>query len=244
MSRAARDRLSELPAGAGEECRRRRRHDSHPQELVLDSTRRADADCGPEVCRRCQRFSTSISRAFSSRSNACTNPSLHDRPIVIGGQPTAWGLRGRGIGRGTGKGVQSGPQPLHRGDAVSRRRLSRRRRRPLSRGLGGGGRDPAGSHRAGAPSSPTVLGSAPVPVEWAAIDSVFLDLSGTTPRIGPARAVAERVQRGSRGAWLRDVRVASPAAGLRHSLPRRLSRPRGLLYVLPDTSRACCHHSI
>jgi DNA polymerase-4 len=151
------------------------------------------------------------------------NPSLCGRPLIIGGQPTGWGrvvaasaeARERGVRPGLSLAIAAMrcPDAVFLDGAVERYLEA-------SAAVDEIVRDPA------------ILGT-DVPVEWAAIDSVFLDVSGTSLRIGPARAVAERVQ--ARVHQELGFEAACGIAGSRIAaqMASRLSRPHGLLYVLP-----------
>ncbi len=162
------------------------------------------------------------------------DPSLHDRPIVIGGQPTAWGCVVAASAEARVKGVRPGmslsiaavrcPDAVFLDGAVDRYLEA-------SAAVDEILRDPT---VAGAPSSRNVsLASAPVPVEWAAIDSVFLDLTGTASQLGPARGVAERCQQRIREELGFECACGIAGSRIAAELASKLSRPRGLLYVLP-----------
>jgi DNA polymerase-4 len=149
--------------------------------------------------------------------------TLTGRPIVIGGQPTAWGRVVAASVEAQERGVKPGlslavaalrcPDAVFLDGAVDRYLEA-------SAAVDETLRDP------------TIVG-ADVPVEWAAIDSVFLDLTGTTARTGPARAVAERIQERIRAELGFEAACGIAGSRIAAQIGSRLSRPHGLLYVLP-----------
>lgn len=145
-------------------------------------------------------------------------PELRNRPVIVGGQPTAWGrvvaaspeAARRGVRPGLGLGVAAMKCP----DAVF---LDGSVERYLDASA----------------AVDELLREPMAPVEWTGIDSVFLDLTGLMPRLGPSRAVAERLQDAIRRELGFDVACGIAGTRTAAQVASRLSRPRGLLYVLP-----------
>jgi DNA polymerase-4 len=145
-------------------------------------------------------------------------PHLQDRPVVIGGQPTAWGCVVAASPEAARCGVRPGlslavaamkcPEAVFLDGSIER-------------------------YLDASAAVDEILREPMAPVEWTAVDSVFLDLTGLSARLGPSRSVAERLQDTLRRELGFDV--ACGLAGTRSAaqIASRLSRPRGVLYVLP-----------
>jgi DNA polymerase-4 len=146
------------------------------------------------------------------------DPSLRGRPVVIGGRPDTWGRVVAASNEAERKGVHAG---LSLAVAASRCPGAAFVEGSVDRYL---------DVSAAVDELVRELG---VPVEWEGIDSVFLALDGTASRLGPSRTIAEHLQ--GQVARRFGIDVACGLAGSRTSaqVASRLSRPRGLLYVLP-----------
>jgi DNA polymerase IV len=146
------------------------------------------------------------------------DPSLRGRPVVIGGRPDTWGRVVAASSEAERKGVRAG---LSLAVAASRCPGAAFVEGSVDRYL---------DVSAAVDELVRELG---VPVEWEGIDSVFLALDGTATRLGPSRTIAEHLQ--DQIARRFGIDVACGLAGSRTAaqVASRLSRPRGLLYVLP-----------
>jgi DNA polymerase IV len=152
------------------------------------------------------------------------NPTLRDRPVIIGGQPTGWG----------------------RVVAASMEAMMRGVRPGLSLAIAGS-RCPDAVFVDGAfdryldasAAIDELLRDTGVPVEWASIDSVFLDLteSRAESRHRPARPVAEHVQQMLRERLGFDASCGIASTKVAAQIASRLAQPTGLLYVLPGYER-------
>jgi DNA polymerase IV len=145
-------------------------------------------------------------------------PRLNGRPVIIGGQPTAWGrvvaASPEAARRGVRPGLSLAVAALKCPDAVF---LDGSIERYLDASA----------------AVDELLREPMAPVEWTAIDSVFLDLTGLVARLGPSRGVAERLQSTIRRELGFDVACGLAGTRTAAQVASRLSRPRGLLYVLP-----------
>lgn len=145
-------------------------------------------------------------------------PELHGRPVIIGGQPTAFGCVVAASAEAARCGVRPGlslavaamkcPDAVFLDGSVER-------------------------YLDASAAVDELLREPMAPVEWAAVDSVFLDLTGLSSRLGPSRAVAERLQEALRRELGFDVACGLAGTKTAAQIASRLSRPRGLLYVLP-----------
>ena len=145
-------------------------------------------------------------------------PTLRGRPVIIGGQPTAWGRVVAASVEAAGRGVRPGlslavaqskcPEAVFLDGSIER-------------------------YLDASAAVDEILREPMAPVEWTAIDSVFLDLTGLAARLGPSRAVAERLQDTIRRELGFDVACGLAGTMTAARVASCLSRPRGLLYVLP-----------
>ena len=156
------------------------------------------------------------------------NPALRDRPVIVGGQPTGWGRVVAASMEAAMRGVRPGlslaiaesrcPDAVFVDGAFDRYLDASAAIDELLRdtvGLGQGG----------------------VPVEWASIDSVFLDLTDCESRLGPARQIAEHVQQALRERLGFDASCGIASTKAAAQIASRLAQPTGLLYVLPGYER-------
>jgi DNA polymerase-4 len=145
-------------------------------------------------------------------------PELRNRAVIIGGQPTAWGrvvaASSEAARRGVRPGLSLAVAAMKCPDAVF---LDGSIERYLDASA----------------AVDELLREPMAPVEWTAIDSVFLDLTGLASRLGPSRGVAERLQEAIRRELGFDVACGLAGTKTAAQIAARLSRPRGLLYVLP-----------
>jgi DNA polymerase IV len=145
-------------------------------------------------------------------------PRLQGRPVIIGGQPTAWGrvvaASPEAARRGVRPGLSLAVAALKCPDAVF---LDGSIERYLDASA----------------AVDELLREPMAPVEWTSIDSVFLDLTGLAARLGPSRSVAERLQSAIRRELGFDVACGLAGTRTAAQIASRLSRPRGLLCVLP-----------
>jgi DNA polymerase IV len=145
-------------------------------------------------------------------------PELRNRAVIIGGQPTAWGrvvaASSEAARRGVRPGLSLAVAAMKCPDAVF---LDGSIERYLDASA----------------AVDELLREPMAPVEWTAIDSVFLDLTGLASRLGPSRGVAERLQDAIRRELGFDVACGLAGTKTAAQIAARLSRPRGLLYVLP-----------
>ncbi len=172
------------------------------------------------------------------------NPALRGKPVVIGGQPTGWGRVVACSAEAAMRGVRPGlslaiaadrcPDAVFVDGAFDRYLDASAAIDELLRDLG-------------------------VPVEWASIDSVFLDLSDdggsgsssgangsrangsrnamTASHAGPARQVAEYVQQALRDQLGFEASCGIASTKVAAQIASQLARPTGLLYVLPGYER-------
>jgi len=159
------------------------------------------------------------------------NPALRGKPVVIGGQPTGWGRVVACSAEAAMRGVRPGlslaiaadrcPDAVFVDGAFDRYLDASAAIDELLRDLG-------------------------VPVEWASIDSVFLDLDGSTngnssamssSHAGPARQVAEYVQQALRDQLGFEASCGIASTKVAAQIASQLARPTGLLYVLPGYER-------
>jgi DNA polymerase-4 len=150
------------------------------------------------------------------------DPSLRDKPVVVGGQPTGWGRVVAASAEAAMRGVRPG---LSLAIAASRC--------PDAVFVDGA----FDRYLDASAAIDELLRESGVPVEWASIDSVFLDLTDSVSRLGPARQVAEHVQQ-----MLRDQLGFEASCGIASTkvaaqIASQLARPTGLLYVLPGYER-------
>jgi DNA polymerase-4 len=150
-------------------------------------------------------------------------PELAGRPVVIGGQPSAWGRVVAASPEAAVRGVRPG---LSLAIAAERCRDAVFLDGAVDRYL------EASAAVDELIRDPGLVGAA-VPVEWAAIDSVFLDLSAAGPAVGHGRRIAERLQATIARELGFDVACGLAGTRIAAQVASRLSRPRGLLYVLP-----------
>lgn len=146
------------------------------------------------------------------------NPALRERPLIIGGQPQAWGCVVAASHEAAARGVRAGlslavaavkcPDAVFLDGSIER-------------------------YLDASAAVDEILREPMVPVEWTAIDSVFLDLTGHASRLGPSRALAERLQARIRRELGFDVACGLAGTMTAARIASRLSRPNGLLYVLP-----------
>jgi DNA polymerase IV len=150
------------------------------------------------------------------------NPALRDRPVIVGGQPTGWGRVVAASMEAVMRGVRPGLSL-----AVA-----------ASRCPGAVFVDGAFDRYLDASAAiDELIRDTGVPVEWASIDSVFLDLTNTAERLGPARQVAERVQQALRERLGFDASCGIASTKVAAQIASRLAQPTGLLYVLPGYER-------
>lgn len=145
-------------------------------------------------------------------------PQLRNRPVIIGGQPTAWGRVVAASPEAARVGVRPGL-----GLAVAAIKC------PDAVFLDGS----VERYLDASAAVDEILREPMAPVEWTAIDSVFLDLTGQSGRLGPSRSVAERLQATIRRELGFDVACGLAGTKTAAQVAALLSRPRGLLYVLP-----------
>lgn len=151
------------------------------------------------------------------------DPSLRDRPVIIGGQPATFGCVVAASAEAARRGVRPGlslaiaaqrcPDAVFLDGAVDRYLEASAAVDEILR-------------------DPTLVGDG-VPVEWTAIDAVCLDLTGTAARLGPGRRLAELIQERIARELGFDAACGLAGSRIAAQLAARLSRPRGLLYVLP-----------
>ncbi len=151
------------------------------------------------------------------------DPALRGRPLIVGGQPDSHGRviaasaeAGRaGVRPGLGLAVaaQRCPHAVFLDGSVDRYVEASAAVDELLR-------------------DPAITGGG-VPIEWTAIDSVFLDVSGTRDRLGPGRRLAETIQTRLQSELGFDAAVGLAGTRIAAQIASRLSRPRGLLCILP-----------
>jgi DNA polymerase-4 len=146
------------------------------------------------------------------------DPSLCGRPIVIGGQPTGWGRVVAASSEAAACGVKAG---LSLSIAASRC--------PKAVFLDGA----FDRYLDASAAVDEIVREPGVPVEWASIDSLFLDLTKAPAALGPARRIAERLQTAIRERLGFEVACGLAGTKVAAQVASRLARPRGLLYVLP-----------
>src|SRR5690349_6858070 len=159
-------------------------------------------------------------------------PELHERPVIVGGQPTGWGrvvaasleAQMRGVRPGLSLAIAEARCP----DAV----------------FVDGAFD---RYLDASAAIDELVRDAGVPVEWASIDSVFLDLSeeptpssrqsARSPARQPARQIAEKLQEALRERLGFDASCGIASTKVAAQIASRLAQPTGLLYVLPGYER-------
>lgn len=152
------------------------------------------------------------------------NPALCDRPIVIGGQPTGWGRVVAASAEAAACGVRPG---MSLSVAASRC--------PRAVFLNG----EFDRYLDASAAVDELVREAGVPVEWASIDSLFLDVSavagptGAGTTLGSGRRIAERLQTRIREKLGFDAACGLASTKVTAQVASKLARPRGLLYVLP-----------
>jgi DNA polymerase IV len=162
------------------------------------------------------------------------DPSLHGRPVVIGGQPTGWGRVVAASREAAQRGVKPG---MSLSVAASRC--------PAAIFLDG----EFDRYLDASAAIDELLREARLPVEWTSIDSVFIDASGGgasgaggafgawgAARGGSranARQVAERLQTALRDQLGFEAACGIASTKIAAQIASRLARPAGLLYVLP-----------
>jgi DNA polymerase-4 len=155
------------------------------------------------------------------------HPELRDKPVIIGGQPTGWGrvvaasieAQMRGVRPGLSLAIAASRCP----DAV----------------FVDGAFD---RYLDASAAIDELLRDAGVPVEWASIDSVFLDLSEShrsaqKPAQMPARQLAEQLQQALRERLGFEASCGIASTKVAAQIASRLAQPTGLLYVLPGYER-------
>jgi DNA polymerase-4 len=154
------------------------------------------------------------------------NPALRDRPVIVGGQPTGWGRVVAASMEAVMRGVRPG---LSLAIAASRC--------PDAVFVDGA----FDRYLDASAAIDELVRDAGVPVEWASVDSVFLDLSESDGRQSaarpPARQVAERVQEALRERLGFDASCGIASTKVAAQIASRLAQPTGLLYVLPGYER-------
>jgi DNA polymerase-4 len=150
------------------------------------------------------------------------NPALRDKPVIVGGQPTGWGRVVAASPEAAMRGVRPGlslaiaasrcPDAVFVDGAFDRYLDASAAIDELVRDIG-------------------------VPVEWASIDSVFLDLTECERKLGPARQIAEHVQQALRERLGFDASCGIASTKVAAQIASRLAQPTGLLYVLPGYER-------
>jgi DNA polymerase IV len=155
------------------------------------------------------------------------DPSLKDRAVVIGGQPTGWGR----VVAASREAVQRGVKPgMSLSVAASRC--------PSAIFLNG----EFDRYLDASAAIDELLREPRLPVEWTSIDSVFIDASGGANGVGGAaggasranaRQVAERLQTALRDQLGFEAAVGIASTKIAAQIASRLARPAGLLYVLP-----------
>src|SRR5690349_10787509 len=146
-------------------------------------------------------------------------PELHERPVIVGGQPTGWGrvvaasleAQMRGVRPGLSLAIAEArcPEAVFVDGAFDR-------------------------YLDTSAAIDELLRDAGVPVEWASIDSVFLDLSES--RV-PARQLAEQLQQALRERLGFEAACGIASTKVAAQIASRLAQPTGLLYVLPGYER-------
>jgi DNA polymerase-4 len=146
-------------------------------------------------------------------------PDLHDRPVIVGGQPTGWGrvvaasleAQMRGVRPGLSLAIAEArcPEAVFVDGAFDR-------------------------YLDASAAIDELLRDAGVPVEWASIDSVFLDLSAS--RV-PARLHGGQLQQALRERLLIAAPGGNASTKVAAQIASRLAQPTGLLYVLPGYER-------
>ncbi len=146
------------------------------------------------------------------------DPSLRGRALVIGGQPTGWG-----------RVVAMSEEAARRGVKLGLSLAVAASRCPEAVFLDGA----FDRYLDQSAAIDEILREPGVPVEWTSIDSVFLDLTGSAARLGPARKVAERIQAALREDLHFDASCGLASTKIAAQVASGLARPRGLLCVLP-----------
>jgi DNA polymerase IV len=150
------------------------------------------------------------------------NPALRDKPVVVGGQPTGWGRVVAASMEAAMQGVRPG---LSLAVAASRC--------PNAVFVDGA----FDRYLDASAAIDELLRDIGVPVEWASIDSVFLDLTDCETKLGPARQIAEHVQQALRERLGFDASCGIASTKVAAQIASRLAQPTGLLYVLPGYER-------
>jgi DNA polymerase-4 len=153
------------------------------------------------------------------------NPALRDKPVIVGGQPTGWGRVVAASMEAAMRGVRPG---LSLAIAASRC--------PDAIFVDGA----FDRYLDASAAIDELIRDAGLPVEWASIDSVFLDLTsvdGRTGRFSSARQVAEFVQQGLRERLGFEASCGIASTKVAAQIASQLARPTGLLYVLPGYER-------
>jgi DNA polymerase IV len=164
------------------------------------------------------------------------DPSLHGRPVVIGGQPTGWGRVVAASREAAQRGVKPGMSL-----SVAATRC------PSAIFLDG----EFDRYLDASAAIDELLREPRLPVEWTSIDSVFIDASGGGSTFGSGRAfgawgataanasranarqVAERLQTALRDQLGFEAACGIASTKIAAQIASRLARPAGLLYVLP-----------
>jgi DNA polymerase IV len=143
------------------------------------------------------------------------DPSLNGRAVIVGGQPTAWGR----VVAASREAVQRGVKPgMSLSVAASRC--------PRAVFLDGA----FDRYLDASAAIDELLREPGLPVEWASIDSVFVDLSAGK---APARQTAEWLQHALREQLGFEAACGIASTKVAAQIASRLARPSGLLYVLP-----------
>lgn len=158
------------------------------------------------------------------------DPSLQGRAVIIGGQPTGWGRVVAASAEAAACGVKAGMSL-----SVAATRC------PRAVFLNG----EFDRYLDASAAIDEIVREAGVPVEWASIDSLFLDVtaagagngsvgaSSTGASLGSGRRIAERIQASIREKLGFDAACGLASTKVAAQVASKLARPRGLLYVLP-----------